>query len=380
MERNMIPFARVLKYGNIVEPENTAIKKVACGQTHYCVLLENGKAYGIGYNNSKQLKDCTALYQYGSFVLLAEDVVDLWCGNVSTILYLKDGRYIFNGNYNCMGTKAADTLSTQEGDDITSSMPLYSTVKMMDIGVYQMHYLDNNGAVYGRGRNINGTVGDGTRNVIGAFKLVKSAIVDLYSGEFSSIFADADRLYGCGVSNYGELGKPTTANNAIVQILTNTRPNFIGTRSSTISYYASNTAAGTGWELHGALGNGVSTNTTKTAFSVYNIPGSGILKGARLRDGGSVRSLYLGADRKVYSTGLDSYNGLGVTSSTFVAVPGLSALDFSDESKVLITGGQVFGLIFDGTTLYGIGSYSFLPGKPLDNSLVKTFSKVETPK
>ncbi|WNV47626.1 hypothetical protein ENKO_526c [Klebsiella phage fENko-Kae01] len=374
----MIPFARILGYGNVVVPSN--IKKISCGDTHYVVLMESGLLYGIGYNNSNQLKDCTATYQYYEFVVLDRNAEDVWCGSKSTLIYTKDGKWIFNGNYDVLGTKnTTGGLSPIEGDDITNTMPSYDSVKELDIGLYTMGYIDIDNQLYSRGWNSNGACGLGSTNRISSFTRVGTTYhQELYVGDYSMIARGISPtsvyLYGAGQQPYGQFGSGNSENKYTWGIILNGgTSSFMATRASTLSYWTPTTIAGSGWQINGILGDGVNSNTQLKSWSTkINMPSQMVI-GGKLK-GTPNRNIFLGTNGTFYATGLVEYSGLPQASSIFKEIPKFTTVQ--DNKKVQILGGTFYSLIFDGNDIWGVGSISVLPGKKSDGSENNIFTKI----
>lgn len=380
----MIPFARLVKYGNIAPEPSREIKKVDGGAMHYVILYENGELYGIGYNSSKQLKDCTVNLQYYEFLLLATDVKDVWCGEKSTIIYTNDGKYIFNGNYNCLGTKAKDVLSSQEGDDITAHMPAYNAILKMSIGENSTHYIHSaNNRVYSRGFNGDSTVGNGSVATVAGFtNYTTYTFKDVFAGAYSTVLQGIDGyLYGCGNSTYGELGRANRSWPTIVRLDPGAQPTtpFSATYATTILHNANRTYTNAGWKLNGQLADGTVANTTQTSFMNLSVSLPAVVKyAAHIRRSQYGTNFIYCADNKFYSTGYNNANGFPDVKSYFTNLAYLNSL-VVDESKLVICGGQNgWTLIFTGTELYGTGAGSSLfPGK-LDTQNT-TFTKVTLP-
>ena len=379
----MLPFVRMFEYGNI-KPINKPIKKVDGGWMHWVVLYEDGSLYGIGYNNSNQLRNCPVQFQYGSFVLLGTGVVDVWCGQASTIMYLESGLYIFNGNYNCLGTSTvSDTLSTIAGDDISSSMPAYTSILKMSLGLNSSHYINtSNNRVYSRGWNSDGTVGNGTLSRVSAFTNSSTiSFKDVHAGQFSTIYKGNDGyLYGSGKSQYGELGRGIVANSITRLDPAPSSLDFTSCDTCTIIYNPARNYIVAGWQSGGQLANGQSTNVSLTSFYVQSTltPGA-VIKGSRIRGNGSNRTLmYDGTN--FYASGIAGSTGNPSQTVYYTLIQSMNGVEI-DSSKVQILGGQSgWTLIFTGTEVWGTGGNSnLLPGKPSDNTQNNIFTKLELP-
>lgn len=380
----MLPFGRMLEYGNI-KPTNKPIRKVDGGWMHWVVLYEDGSLYGIGYNNSNQLRNCPVQFQYGSFVLLGTGVKDVWCGHASTIIHLESGLYIFNGNYNCLGTSTvADTLSTLGGDNITSTMPAYSSIDKLSIGLNSCHYIHSgNKRVYSRGWNTDGTVGNGNVSRVSSFTNTSTVqFKDVHAGQFSTIYKglNDNSIYGSGKSQYGELGRGIVANSITKLDPGPSTLDFTACDTCTIVYNPARTYVVAGWQNQGQLANGQSANQSLTSFYVQStLTANQVVKGCRIRGNGSLRTLiYDGSN--FYASGAIGGTGLPTLTVYYTQIPSLNGIQI-DASKVNIIGGQSgWTLVFTGTEIYGSGGNSnLLPGKPNGNTQDNIFTKIELP-
>lgn len=382
----MLPFGRMLEYGNI-KPTNKPIRKIDGGWMHWVVLYEDGSLYGIGYNNSNQLRNCPVQFQYGSFVLLGTGVKDVWCGYASTIIHLESGAYIFNGNYNCLGTKTiVDTLSTLGGDDITNTMPPHDAILKMSVGLNSCHYIHtSNNRVYSRGWNTDGTVGTGSVSRVSTFTNSSTVLFkDVFAGQFSTIYKglNDNSIYGSGTSQYGELGRGIVANSITKLDPAPSTLDFTACDTCTIVYNPARTYVVAGWQSQGQLANGQSANQSLTSFYTQStLTSNQVVKGCRIRGNQSLRTLiYDGTG--FYGSGNKNGNGVGIDTVYYTAIPSMNGVQI-DNTKVQILGGATgWTLIFTGTEVYGTGGNdNLLPGKPNDGSspLITIFTKIELP-
>lgn len=155
----MIPFARIVQYGNVVVPEVIKIKKMEFGNQHYLLLNSKGELYGSGNNSNRQYVSSGAVTT--GWNLIANGVDDCWAGGFWSC-YKKDGVIYY------IGTGGLSTGTTNSYTAITSAQ--LGTVVMSDIvNIFgtnlMMHFSTSDGKLYAIGPNTNGNSGLNTGTV-----------------------------------------------------------------------------------------------------------------------------------------------------------------------------------------------------------------------
>ena len=327
----MIPFARVLKYGNVVAPPGAAdVYSAAFAQ--FLFDADANKLYGIGTGDSIGLNNSTA---YNQWTLCASDVKRVLsniAGGANFLLYESlDGRIFGCGNPNSiysggtgMGTVTVWTDFTSAFNNVTISdikdvqcyydyktnvimnngdlwcMGLNDATKMTSFGngnntsspgslvkvlsgvkkAAGNYYLMQDGSLYCTGTNAKYQYGNSSTNGgAGLTKVVNSGVVDIASGFSCGYYInDAGELYVTGsVLNHGLGNEMGTGANYVNPSWTKLASNVINMAVSigTISlHYGLSTGDiyFTGYSLNGSAGTGgTASNTTTPMICSPNI-------------------------------------------------------------------------------------------------------------
>lgn len=157
----MIPFARIVQYGNVVVPEVTKIKKMEFGNQHYLLLNSKGELYGSGNNANRQF--LSSVTTNGQWNLIETGVQDCWAGGQWS-MYKKDNKIyhigtngISIGSFTIYTEITAAQLGSVQINDIIN---IFGTVGMVHVSTI-------NGNIYAIGSNTNGNSGlnNGTTTV-----------------------------------------------------------------------------------------------------------------------------------------------------------------------------------------------------------------------
>ncbi len=361
----MLPFVRMIKYGNIA-PEAPKIKKVLCGLDNLYVLYGDGSLYGCGVNTYLQLNvENTATRN--TWILISEGVTDAWAGAYN-ILYLKGEEFIMHGVTTQLGT--GNTMIPLGGLNVTSSFPHISNIKMISIGADTMHYVDASGSiVYGRGMNGNYSLGGGYSTAQSTFVSVintgANTVLDILGTQNNTlILTSNNELLGCGSSGYGSLGVSPGQYTTLVSRLTSVKL-FGGNSTGTLAYSASN-IYNAGWQYIGQLGNGITTNTQVYPFAFNSTTIDSKIHKISKSSATSYVNMYATTEGKIYSTGEFGRNGSGGGLSRFTNT--LTLDNYNPEKSSLYTCAH-FSIVFDGNNqIYACGSFLYVPGPITTNS------------
>lgn len=264
----MIPFARVLKYGNIApEPEVTTIKDYKIGTIHEVLLSSSGDLWGIGYNTNGQLGLADAnTNSIGVWTKIHGNVRLMGVSGTYTVVVTHDNKIYFTG-YNLTATSTAFgwiEITPYMGAVVVENIDaLFCTAAMMHIKMAD-------GSLYAYGLNSNTNSGLTQTGAIGIATKVDlpSAVKDMrYTFAAGTVLCQLENssVYGWGRNANGELGQGNTT-------LIST-PKLLAGASIAIntSYSASAVVSGTaslvtcGNQYGGQIGNG---NTTLSHFNV----------------------------------------------------------------------------------------------------------------
>lgn len=360
----MLPFARIMTYGNIA-PEGITIKKVFCGTNNLYVLYSDGTLYGCGDNSYLQL-NVFGTAAKNTWILVAEGVSDAWAGGYS-LLYLKGEEFRIHGVTSQLGT--GNTAIPLGGLDVTSSFPHISNIKMISIGSDTMHYVDASGTkVYGRGMNGNYSLGGGYPSSQSAFVLVLNTgtneVADIYGTQNNTLILTSNGdLIGCGTSSYGSLGVSQGQYITLVSRLTSVKI-LGGNSTSTIAYSGSSTYVA-GWQYDGQLGNGSRTNVQIYPFTFNPSAIDNKIHKISKSSSTSYVNIYATTEGKIYSTGAFGRSG-GLGSSQWENTLTLDTYNPLNSSLFTCTS---FSVVYDGNSqIYACGSTVFVPGPITSNS------------
>lgn len=363
----MIPFARISKYGNVVQ--GVQIVKVICSYSNVYVLYSDGELYGCGANNTLQL-NVAGTNTRKDWVLVASNVSDVW-GGAYSVVYYNGSTFRMHGSYLPLGSSSGNggaTTIALGGIDVTSSFPAYSAVQDITVGQETMHYIHTNGTtIYGRGNNASSyTLGGGITSTQNTFTLVMSlggasgTIVDMYETQDDTVFlTSTGEVRACGKSTYGAIGLPT-GSYATMLVRTSSASLIGGNSMSTIVYKGGGGIDYAGWQYNGQLGNGLATNVQITSFT-RNTTGvdTNIHKIGKSQTGPYI-NMFATSSGDIYTTGIFGRNGSNVALSSWTKT--LTVPNYDPEKSALYMCSN-FTLVYDGVSkIYATGSPVYLPG------------------
>ena len=199
----MIPFARVLTYGNVVR--NSKKVKQLTHDLDTLVLWEDGTLWGAGYNRYGQLvgnsSDTSVQKSYVQVTTGVDEIVSTW----NSGFLIRKG-----GSYYCAGDIGFTGLSTSAGlYDCTSKIVLsgvtFKAIRCLSSIVFGVS-TDNK--LYGfTPFNTRGTLGDGTTNPSTEYKFLADGVDKIYcSGNNSFYISTGGQLYCTGWNQNSSLG------------------------------------------------------------------------------------------------------------------------------------------------------------------------------
>jgi alpha-tubulin suppressor-like RCC1 family protein len=159
----MLPFARMVKYGNKVAPPS-GVLKIATSFAHMAMLFDTNNLYLRGLGSQYRLGNDSQDVVQNGWVQCPYKVSNVWCLFAATIILTTDGEFYLAGQMGYLGVSAnpvpgwtniTSRLSTIPGittvQDIASSETAASNGSIL--------ILLSNGDVYGLGRNTGGELG-----------------------------------------------------------------------------------------------------------------------------------------------------------------------------------------------------------------------------
>ena len=336
------PPARTFTQDKLNYLDGNLIKMVASGLKHTIFLTTDGKVYASGDNTYGQLGTGDTISN-NSPILITQTIGSLnitavACGRNHTLFLTNTGKvYACGSNYSGqLGRGTSSTSITTTTELITPITTL--TISAIACGEEHSAFLANNGTVYACGRNIEGQLGRGTTSVTTSVAQVTSVIstfviTAIACGSDHTVFLRSNGLvYACGLNTNGQLGRGDTTASALVAQVTSVISAILIKaiacgQNHTIFLSTTNTVFACGLNDNGQLGRG---NTTASALVAQITTGIGSLIISKIA-AGTLHSVFLTSDGKVYVCGDNAYgqlgngNTLGTDSSTAIQVSSLNS-------------------------------------------------------
>ena len=209
----MIPFVRILNYGNTVRPIELGAVSAYNGHTHIVLLDTRGDLWGTGRNQLGQLgfSDISAEY-LNKWVKIKSSVRIAYANTSYTVVITTTNSVLYCGSGLVNNTVNASWV------DITSSMGTMNIASITKIyGANGMlHFKDTNGNIYAFGLNNNQNSGlnIGANPVTTATQVpIVSGVKDIkYTAAAGSVLCinGNDQVYCWGRNANGELGQGNT--------------------------------------------------------------------------------------------------------------------------------------------------------------------------
>ena len=342
----MLPFVRILEYGNTA-PVPEKIKKVVAGYDNLYVLYGNGSLYGCGLNTYQQLNIAGSTTQK-NWVLIADGVSDAWAGAYN-ILYFKDNKFIMHGTNVALGL--GTTTIPLGGLDVTSSFPDRSSISA------------NGSIVYGRGMNTNGSVGAGSvysqATFISVLNNGTNQVIDMFGNINNTVLLTSNgELRACGTSADGSIGNETGKWTSFGLKLSGMKI-MGGNGFSTLAYSGTNMYHA-GWQINGELGNGLDTSVQVYPFAFNSKSIDNKIDKISKGGAGAYVNMYSTTEGKVYSTGAFGKNGATTALNVFTNT--LTMPNYNSDNAALYTCNS-FSVAYDGNeSIYVSGSPTYVPG------------------
>lgn len=364
----MIPFARIVKYGNKVQPlPDITIKDLQTGQNHNGLLMTDGTFYVQGLNNNSQCGQSSTTDDVVNYINISTNVKMISIGyNVS--IYITNSNQIF-------GTGKTATITGTDLTTWTNITTWFSTIDIPNIKLIRLasdgaFILMNDGSLYSRGTNVNFSVNATTS----AWKKLYTAnVVDVRCGyDFTNILVQ-DEIIVLGKNGNGQLG---TGNTTTYQTQTSTGIKNVQSIYSSYSnsYYMTvqGLLYGCGSQNQGQLGTGITSATNQLTYTRVGQAAGGlkVLGHGFFYGTGNV---FLTTNGSVWVCGNNPGLGLGGTAvNTFTNVQ--YSVKFSNVC--MMANGM---LLHDGNNIYGSGNSRLLPGLS-NNTQITQITKCIMPK
>ncbi|AFC21448.1 regulator of chromosome condensation [Cronobacter phage vB_CsaM_GAP32] len=318
----MLPFSRIIQYGNIAPAPGHIIKVQGSkfNQSNTIFLTSTGNLWAIGSNNSGMFGtgSSTALTQW---TLIATNVKNFWCDSISSpggvLLYItNDNKWFSSGIATALGINASSVMVFTDRTNIFGAVT-YDNIKYLQLTYENINIVMKDGSMYTGGANGDGRLGLGNTNfgtfalrtdigsviqkarfnTTGTFYILRTdgtlagsgnstvfqlnpnvtrstfinlntEVLDFYVGTNNYFTKKIDGIYVAGTNNSGQNGNGSTAGTVTVPTLVTSigNPDYIySAYNSAVAYYNS-TGEFKYWgdNTQGKIGTG--------STSSYNVP------------------------------------------------------------------------------------------------------------
>lgn len=216
----MIPFARILQYGNIA-PALPKINAIYGTYTHGGISYDNGEFYVRGYNVKGQL----GIGNYTSITNRwipvrppASDttlIIDMFLGYESSTMWTEKNLYVC-GSMRAFGMGTSYNLPSWSTFSLPNGL-VTTDIKKIQNSQNSTLMLMNNGDLYACGMNSFGEFGTGNNTSSSSFILVNTNVKDVFlvgDNASSWLIKNDDTIWRCGYGLNGELvnGGKTSSN------------------------------------------------------------------------------------------------------------------------------------------------------------------------
>ena len=279
---------------------------------HTLILKNDGTLWGCGrnYYGRLGLGDESDRATFTQIITNTDDIKSVYCSQAHTLILKKDGTLWTCGYNNDGELGLGNTISKTTFTKITTNA---DNIKSVHCGYGHTLILKNNGTLWGCGKNEAGQLGLGDTNNRTTFTQITTNIDNIKSVHCGSnhtfILKNDGTLWACGYNEHGRLGLEDTNNrNVFTQVTTNTdniKSIYCG-GPHTLILKNDNTLWACGWNGHGQLGLGDTTNRnifTKIAVNVDNVKSIHC---------GDYHTFILKNDGTLWACGYNNYGQLGL--------------------------------------------------------------------
>lgn len=202
----MLPFGRMLSYGNIAPISLQVVDffMSSAAQPTIFMLLNNGEVWGSALTgNNLGLGDAEPRYGKPYFVM--QNVKKMYPHDTGILIITNEDKIMYTGWRRSFDGTVGSWSTFQ---DITS---YYSGINIPNIKKVQVSnnnafILMQNGDIYGHGFNGNGELGFGDTAPRYVPTLIRSGATDVWMLNSNSIIQTGRSFYGCGDNFYNQLG------------------------------------------------------------------------------------------------------------------------------------------------------------------------------
>lgn len=391
----MIPFARIIKYGNKLPkgPSIIDMKHSYSSNITVYILRDNGELWGGGYNNNGELGLGNVNSYTGQCVKLRSDVrvFSHFIGNITVVT--NDNKLLFAGADDRITSASASYKRNtwfDMGYRFSSVIPNFADIKDVASTPNNMFVLTKNGNLYGvgLGRSLGGDLAPTGGNYSNTPSLISTNVATIQiTTDGSSFIKNDGTIWGFGNNGYAcrysrDVATPSSGSDAawvrapVRMFSTYSTSNIMGLyagyNNNMIVSLDGTTTYGCGQPGYGTIGAGYDTNGATGYLSTSpvttitlpepcaEIPKAGIPN--------SMQRVYRGVDGFYYMIGYNPSGELGIgvdkgtgnnyaittwTKNTVLPVPNDEVVGFSygyfvsymyTENSVYVSGGTNYGI------------------------------------
>lgn len=374
----MIPFSRMLEYGNIVIPEE--MKKISASNNSIALLYGNGNLYMRG-TNSLLSWGITANNNLLDWTLVLQNVDDIWCGGSHSIALKNDGLYYCAGYVRSLGLTGQNRLwepYTLLNNLVSTVASTGSYVSKIECGVQGTQVLFSNGDLYCIGYNVNSCLGPSALGTtLTSFVKSNTNIRDMsYNINATMVITNSGTVQVVGVSDNYKLATPASGtvlsvwtNKALPSPYTYAMSVYEGYRTTYIYAGTDNTMSstsivGAGYNGYNQIGQPGSFTNALTTYTAGSITTKVRSFGTGWWSVGYSTICSVLTDGELYSAGLNGF----AMGSAVVKSSGFTPILYSTGASVSVTEFCIAGssatsgitMIRSGNNLYAVGTADWL--------------------
>lgn len=367
----MIPFARILEYGNKA-PEKEEVKSFGASSGYFSVLSTKGNLYVSGNNAPSYFGTSnTTLTQ------IHDGVNTAWysLSGSDSVVVLKDGKYYQRGAYYAGGVSKTWYDLSSIMDSLFEKVP---GGQIVDLQVApNIVVLMSNGELYGIGLNTDAKMGTGNTNTQYSWVLLGSNVKKFIAGARTTVYlTNSGEIYASGSNFNGSLlGSDRTT---FFKIGTGVYDSLFCVGRTNIRNIIMHNTVDNLWYGTGtnSLGRGGSLVNGNAVSRFTSLPANMYRDGSNSSEQGNTSSMIV--DGKLYICGWNMWGqtGLGINANSetvsYTLVPNVTdavyTLNTDQSSYYMNKNKEIFGC--------GYGNNNNLPGK---NGQLVTYFKLTLP-
>ena len=367
----MLPFGRMLSYGNIAPVPVIDFKKnLQLEYNNVMYLSEHGDLYGYGWNNFGQLGlgDNTSRT---SFVVLHTDVIAYWTGVHGAFLITSTGRIKFSGTTTAFPQIGNSVLSWVDVTDIFGALNIKHTdIKEISISE-SVRVLLHDGRLFACGRNYYGECGNGTNQTISTLsEMPINSIDSIFCSYFGTHMLKGSDAYFFGTTSNGTGGTGDAIGTIILTPkLTLSNVGHISALYDITWWFSNGRVYWSGLNTQYQAGNGSSTSTPAISPTLNPAVGINVSDYDTLQAPSSIGNSSIGSPIVSYTnyvrlSGRNDYGQCGNGSTAYVPnlyLMPISVLGTWDNVKYVYRSNSISAIITKDGKLYMCGGYGVTP-------------------